>query len=205
LFSYASRVICTAIGVPVIWHFVFVERVIAPIAGPVFTDSNLWSVVMMICFWFVGSAVGLMLHSSLDKQVSHIASAIDKQGLVFALESSRRSVHYVLFHAFLMFVVFLAYLLGVVVSALARSLSGMNTIDWFHFGNLSFGLPLRVCCATAFCTFLTWIASLYLCACIDPHPSCTLSVEDARALSVEFSTKFNASLVSGRIEYRCLT
>jgi len=67
LFSYACRVLSSAIVVPFVWHILFVEKIINPIAGPVFTDSTPSS--MMICFWFVGSLVGLTLHGHMDKQV----------------------------------------------------------------------------------------------------------------------------------------
>jgi hypothetical protein len=68
-----------------------------------------------------------------------------------------------------------------------------------EFGDFSFALVGRMFFATAFCTFLTCIGAQYLSACLDPHPSCSLSIEDARALAGGVKT----SLYTGHVAYRC--
>ena len=185
LFSYSVRVLCTVIGVPFVWHVVFVEKVINPVAGPVFTDST--PTCMMMCFWLAGSVVGLMLHSSMDRQVRHMAPAIGKQGLLFALEALKPTRIYALMQFGVSCIISLA----------------LNFFELIvgEFGDFNFALVCRMFVATAFCTFLTWIAALYLAACLDPHPSCSLSIADAHSLA----SGFNASLYTGCVAYRCAT
>jgi hypothetical protein len=182
LFSYSTRVLLTVIVIPLVWHLVFVEKVINPVAGPVFTDTT--PSCMMMCFWFAGSVVGLMLHSSMDKQVLHMAPALDKQGLLFALEALKPAMIY----AFIQ--LFLSLVLAVALNIFEHIVG--------EFGDFNYALVLRMFFATAFCTFLTWIAALYLAACLDPHPSCSLSIADARLLASDF----NASLYTGCAAYR---
>jgi hypothetical protein len=183
LFSYVCRVIFTVGIVPLVWHFLLVEKVINPIAGPVFTDSTPSS--MMICFWFTGSIVGLTLHGHMDKQVSHMAPAIDKQGLVFA----REALKFTWIYSIIQFL----------ISFSASTFLNCTEYVWGEFGDFSFSLVGRMFFATAFCTFLTWVAALYLAACLDPHPSCSLSIADARLLA----GSFKATLNDGCVAYRC--
>jgi hypothetical protein len=182
LISYSTRVLITVIGVPIVWHFVFVEEVINPVAGPVFTDST--PTCMMMCFWLAGSVVGLMLHSAMDKQVLHMAPAINKQGLLFAWEALKPTTLYAFIQLFLSLFVSLA----------------LNFFELIvgEFGDFNLALVGRMFFATAFCTFLTWIAALYLAACLDPHPSCSLSIADARLLA----SGFNSSQYAGCVSYR---
>jgi hypothetical protein len=183
LFRYAVRILCTAICVPLSWHFLLVEKVINPVAGRVFTDSTPLSVMM--CFWFAGSVVGLMLHGSMDRQVVHMAPSVDKQRILFASEALKFTLRYSLLQLVLSLVAYVA------LNFLFLVISG----DWGYF---SFGLVGRMFFATVFCTFLTWIAALYITACLDPHPSLPLSIADARLLA----DGFKASLYTGVVAYR---
>ncbi len=184
LFSYSTRVMATVIGVPLIWHVVFVEAVINPVAGPVFIDSTPSSVMM--CFWFAGSIVGLTLHTSMDKQVRHMAPQINQQGLLFSLEALKFTMVYTI--------------IQFLVSSVVVAVLNFSEIIVGEFGDFSLSVVIRMFFATAFCTFLTWIGAQYLSACLDPHPSCSLSISDARSLAGGFKT----SLYSGHVAYRCL-
>lgn len=183
LFSYTTRIACTGIAVPVVWHVIFVENVINPVAGPVFTDSTPSTV--MTCFWFVGAIVGLMLHSSMDKQVRHMAPALNQQGLLFALEALRFTFVYASVEFLLSFLVVV--------------LGNFSEIVLGEFGDFNPSLIGRMFFATAFCTFITWTGAQYVAACLDPHPSCSLSISDARLLA-DGST---SSLYTGHAAYRC--
>ncbi len=184
LFSYATRIIFTGIAVPAIWHVIFVENIINPVAGPVFTHSTPSSVMM--CFWFVGAIVGLILHSSMDKQVRHMAPAVNQQGLLFALEALRFTFIYASVEFLLSFVVIL--------------LGNFSEIVLGEFGDFNPSLVGRMFFATAFCTFITWIGAQYVAACLDPHPSCSLSISDARLLA----DGSKSPLYAGHVSYRCL-
>jgi hypothetical protein len=184
LISYAVRILCTVICVPFCWHVVFVENVINPVAGPVFTDST--PSFVMICFWFAGSVVGLMLHGSMDRQVQHMAPSVDQQKILFASEALKFTLRY--------------SLLQLVLSTIAYfTLNFFFLVISGEWGYFSFDLVGRMFFATVFCTFLTWFAALYITACLDPHPSLPLSIVDARLLA----DGFKASLCTGLVAYRC--
>jgi hypothetical protein len=140
----------------------------------------------MMCFWFAGSIVGLALHTSMDKQVRHMAPQINQQGLLFSLEALKFTMVYTI----------IQFLVSSVVVA------GLNFSEIIlgEFGDFSLSVVIRMFFATAFCTFLTWIGAQYLSACLDPHPSCSLSISDARSLAGGFKT----SLYTGHVAYRCL-
>ena len=114
-----------------------------------------------------------------------MAPAIDKQGLVFALEALKYTGVYSM----------IQFLISFCVASFLNS----TEIVWGEWGDFCYKLVGRMFFATAFCTFLTWIAALYLAACLDPHPSCSLSITDARLLA----GSFKATLNDGRVAYRC--
>jgi len=121
----------------------------------------------------------------MDRQVLHMAPSVDKQRILFASEALQFALRYSLLQLVFSLAAY------VVLNFLFLVISG----DWGYF---SFGLVGRMFFATVFCTFLTWIAALYISACLDPHPSLPLSIADARLLA----DGFKASLYTGVVAYR---
>jgi hypothetical protein len=122
----------------------------------------------------------------MDKQVRHMAPQINQQGLLFSLEALKFTMVYTI--------------IQFLVSSVVVAVLNFSEIIVGEFGDFSLSVVIRMFFATAFCTFLTWIGAQYLSACLDPHPSCSLSISDARSLAGGFKT----SLYSGHVAYRCL-